>query len=379
MSRTLGLTATRETMKAIHFRVGKRKIDVLLKRKLPEKLRGPILTFGKLAEDALAHSREQNGEKTTAELRLKFKRIGPDFDGRAASSIPKQDIQTWLLDQTDEQEWTPATRNRYQAAFSLAYSEGIANEKLTFNPASLIKRKPENNERVRFLHNGPDNNEEQRLVAAIAERVPFYLPMFLISVPTGMRRSEQIGLKWNDLDLAKDADGRNILTLLKTKPGKTRRFPVNTVDVDCLKVLRERGSGRGYVFLNTEGNPVKTPRDWFEPCVKLAKLEDYTWHCNRHKFASRLVMEGVDLVSVSKFMGHSTIQMTMRYAHLAPDHQKASVDRIVPADWTGLEAYVKAAMSATSSEQVSTKSATRENEELGRWLRVTVKSLKSIS
>jgi integrase len=125
--------------------------------------------------------------------------MAPDVNSRPASGITKQDIQNWLLDETDqteEQEWSPATGNRYQAAFSLAYSVAIANEKLIFNPASLIKRKPENNERLRFLHKELNNDEEKRLVAVVADRIPFYRPMLSISIHTGMRRSEQIALKW---------------------------------------------------------------------------------------------------------------------------------------------------------------------------------------
>jgi integrase len=242
------------------------------------------------------------------------------------------------------------------------YSVAIANEKLIFNPASLIKRKPENNLIVRYLKEEPDNNEEKRLVAVIAKRSPFYLPTFMVSVYTGIRRSEQIALKWPDIDIRKNDHGQNILTLWKTKPGKTRRIPVNKVVIDCLKVLqeRDRSKGRGHIFLNVDGNPVKTPRDWFDDCVKLAGIEDYTWHCNRHTFASRMVMKGADLVTVSQMLGHATIQMTMRYAHLAPDHKMAAVEKIVPDNWTGLSAYIEDAKSSVSENEVSTKSATRE-------------------
>lgn len=76
-------------------------------------------------------------------------------------------------------------------------------------------------------------------------------------------------------------------------------------------------------------------RSGFEQAVKSAKLDDYTWHCNRHSFASRLVMAGVDLRTVAQLMGHKTIQMTVRYAHLAPDHQQNAVERIVESIPTG--------------------------------------------
>ena len=65
-----------------------------------------------------------------------------------------------------------------------------------------------------------------------------------------------------------------------------------------------------------------------------AGLKDFTWYCLRHTFASRLVMAGVDLRTVAELMGHRTIQMTMRYAHLAPAHTLAAVEKLVTTTWT---------------------------------------------
>jgi site-specific recombinase XerD len=62
--------------------------------------------------------------------------------------------------------------------------------------------------------------------------------------------------------------------------------------------------------------------------VRKAKLDNFTFHCIRHTFASRLVMAGVDLRTVQELMGHKTISMTVRYGHLAPQHQLAAVQRL---------------------------------------------------
>jgi site-specific recombinase XerD len=62
--------------------------------------------------------------------------------------------------------------------------------------------------------------------------------------------------------------------------------------------------------------------------VSEAGLSGFTWYCLRHTFASRLVMAGVDLRTVAELMGLKTIQMTMRYAHLAPAHKLAAVERL---------------------------------------------------
>jgi site-specific recombinase XerD len=70
-------------------------------------------------------------------------------------------------------------------------------------------------------------------------------------------------------------------------------------------------------------------RGWFEFALKAAKIEDFTWHCLRRTFASRLVKAGVDIRTVAALMGHKTLQMTMRYAHLAPQHLADAVGRLV--------------------------------------------------
>jgi hypothetical protein len=62
--------------------------------------------------------------------------------------------------------------------------------------------------------------------------------------------------------------------------------------------------------------------------VKKIGIKDFTWHTFRHTFASRLVMAGVDLRTVQELMGHKTLQMTLRYAHLAPKHQLSAVQRL---------------------------------------------------
>ena len=69
-------------------------------------------------------------------------------------------------------------------------------------------------------------------------------------------------------------------------------------------------------------------RAWFERCVEDAGISKFTWHCLRHTFISRLVMAGVDLRTVQELAGHKTISMTVRYAHLAPEHNQAAIEKL---------------------------------------------------
>jgi len=100
------------------------------------------------------------------------------------------------------------------------------------------------------------------------------------------------------------------------------------VVLETLEKLYSASSGTGPVFASAQdGQALLGPRHWFEPAVAKAQVADFTWHCLRHTFASRLVMAGVDLRTVQQLLGYKTLQMTVRYSHLAPEHQLAAVER----------------------------------------------------
>jgi integrase len=300
----------------------KRRTETLQRKKLPEKFNVKGITFRELAADALEHSRAHNGERSTKELELKLPKMIEAFGDMLAENITKQDVTRWLVDEEKKREWRPATRNRWQAAFSLVFRVGLDNEKIERNPAARIKRKTENNGKVRFL----SYDEEAILRQAIIDgsRHPFlYLAALDIALHTGMRMSEQFSLTWNQVDLE-----RRMIHLPNTKNGKPHNVTLNAVALAAFETLRKMASGP-YVFPTRDGVNVKTTRMWFDAAVDRAGLENVTWHTLRHTFASRLVMAGVDLRTVSQAMNHGTIQMTMRYSHLEPEHMTSALDRLV--------------------------------------------------
>jgi site-specific recombinase XerD len=299
--------------------LAKRKTEKLQGKKLPENVRrGPVL-FKELLDDALEVSRAENGAETTYNHGLKFEVLEEHFGNRQAESVNKQEIVRFLMDLADEREWSAATYNRWQTTMSLVFRVGVENEKITFNPASKIKKKTENNGRIRFLA----ENEEKILLRYIEAHYPEHVPAFLISVHTGIRAGEQFRMQWKDIDFA-----RRILTIPKTKNGDIRYLPLNETAFAAVTALSKKRSELPWVFLNSEGGQLRSQRDWFDRVLEATKLPDYTWHCNRHTFASRLVMNGVDLRTVGELLGHRTFQMTMRYAHLAADHKHEAVSRL---------------------------------------------------
>jgi integrase len=305
--------------------LAKRRQETILGKKQPELLRGRALTFNDLCDDAIKHSTAENSEKQTYELRLRIEQIRPAFGSRAADSIRKNEVVEWLTEQAEEREWAATTQNRWQATFSLIFRVGMDNEKIERNPAARIRKKTEGGGRVRFL----SDPEEKRLRAAIERRFAEFLSHFLLSIHTGMRMSEQYGLRWNQVDFA-----RKQLHLIRTKNGDSRTIPLNSIALGALQELRgkETRPGTDPVFPSVRtGDALQGSRGWFSTALEEAKIADYTWHCNRHTFASRLVMAGVDLRTVAELLGHRTLQMVMRYSHLAPEHQASAVDRLVPA------------------------------------------------
>ena len=186
----------------------------------------------------------------------------------------------------------------------------------------------ENNQRLAYL--GPD--EEAALLAAVPET---FRPDFIISINTGLRWSEQMGLRWKDIDLL-----TGFVTVSRSKHGESRRVPINS---PVRAALIDLGSGRrpddsaGRVF---PGRPAQADK-YFPKAVETAKaalkaagkdtsrLDGYVWHSNRHSFASRLVMNGADLRTVQELGGWKSLAMVSRYSHLAPGHLQAAVERIV--------------------------------------------------
>jgi integrase len=121
---------------------------------------------------------------------------------------------------------------------------------------------------------------------------------------------------------------RRVLTVQRSKNGETRHVPLNDAAIVVLRTAEAYKNGSPHVFLAGNGTRLCSPRFWFDAAVEAAGLKNFTWHCLRHTFASRLVMAGVDLRTVQELMGHKTIQMTVRYAHLAPQHRLAAVQRL---------------------------------------------------
>lgn len=169
------------------------------------------------------------------------------------------------------------------------------------------------------------SEEGARVVAATPD--PEERLLVLFALRTGARAGEQRALEWSDLDLATGrvsfrrslSDGDS--DVRPTKSGKLRHVPLAADLLSALKTARglQHLQG-GRVF---PARTVTMMRRVLHAACRRASLRDVRWHDLRHSFASQLVSAGVSIRQVQEWMGHSTITMTMRYAHLAPDQGSA--------------------------------------------------------
>ena len=286
----------------------KRKNEALAGKKLPEKLRRATVSFAEIANDALAYSKANKLSYRTDKVRMET--LLGWFREYPAESITPQDIERRF----EGEKWSAATINRHRALLSLTYRLAIRNGKIKENPARLVRHRLEDNARIRFL--SPE--EETKLREAIENASPERIAELELALNTGLRLSEQYRLRWEDVSFT-----RRTLTIQRSKNGATRHVPLNKAALGALESLAKRTSGSEFVC----GGPT-VPRRWFEPVVRAAGLQAFTWHCLRHTFASRLVMAGVDIRTVQELLGHKTISMTVRYSHLAPKHTLAAVERL---------------------------------------------------
>lgn len=190
-----------------------------------------------------------------------------------------------------------------------------------------------NNKRTRWLR--PE--EEVRLLAA-CDDAPHLRDLVVFLMETGARRGEATGLTWDHVDLSRKP--RGLVRFIETKSGKPRSVPLSRRSFELLQRLhKDRPKDQPHVFLSwhpkwKEGRhsphavPFYEPRGAWDKIRKRAGLEDFKLHDLRHTFASRLVQRGASLFAVSKLLGHAKIDMTTRYAHLAPDELDAAIGRL---------------------------------------------------
>lgn len=212
-------------------------------------------------------------------------------------------------------KYSPATVNRYLAALSHALT--IATNDwgwMEDSPMRKVSKPKEPRGRVRFL----SDDERKALLTACRESGSDYLyPVVVLAIATGMRQGEILDLTWADVNLDKQ-----YLILHETKNGERRRVPLTGLahaEINKLSKVRQIDTNLLFPHATLKDRPFDLRTPW-EAALTKAEIKDFRFHDLRHSTASYLAMNGASLAEIAEVLGHKTLQMVKRYAHLSEAH-----------------------------------------------------------
>ena len=218
---------------------------------------------------------------------------------------------------------SPSTVVRYMAALSHVFSVAVREYGwIESNPMRKVTKPKEPAGRSRFLS---DLERDRLLEACRASDAPYLYPIVVLALSTGMRQGEILGLDWDDVDLRSGT-----VTLRETKNGETRVVPLAG---HALEVMRSHAKVRrldSILVFPSPRDPTKpwSPRAPWNKALAIADLKDFRFHDLRHSAASYLAMNGATPPEIAAVLGHKTLQMVKRYAHLSEPHTRDLVARM---------------------------------------------------
>jgi integrase len=281
--------------------------------------------FGAFADEFLrVYAKNHNKPSTIEGKRIIIeKKLKPAFGGLRLDEIDSRRIEAFVAHHSAAGA-KPMTVNNalivLRRILSLAVEYGLLAKVPTIRKKKVVDLEPD------FL----TFQEAETLLATPAEE-PQWWAMIFLALRTGLRQGELLALKWADVDLEKAVltVRRSVWEGIETEPksGKKREVPLS----GAVEVLKKHRHQRGpYVFCDPDGKPYNKQqcRRPLKRALKRAGLRNIGWHVLRHTFASHLVMRGAPLPSVQKLLGHSTITMTMRYAHTNKTVERDAVSRL---------------------------------------------------
>lgn len=303
------------------------------------------ITLGAFIADTYTTWVKASRPRTAADTLEKLYRHFRTWFPEPLTAITVERVEAWKARRLNEGR-SGATVLRDLFTLSSVLRRAVKEGELTDNPVRCVdKPRIDRRGKVRFL----DQAEESRLRRALMERdlemqnqrtrsnhrrqtrhervLPSLIhfgdhltPAVLLSTNTGLRRGEVLKLRWRSVDFNHrllTVEGRN------AKNRQTRHIPLNEEAMSVLRRWHEQSGTGAHVFDVTTGF-----RATWEKILKRARITQFRWHDLRHHFASRLVQQGVPLNTVRDLLGHSSVGMSLRYAHLAPDQRREAVARL---------------------------------------------------
>jgi integrase len=236
--------------------------------------------------------------------------LGPLYLQDIRSSIISEKKQK-LLTETNLKGTirTKSTCNRYLATLSHLISVCVKQwEWAIENPVRKISREKEPRERTRFL----TSDERSRFLESCKKSENPYLFTFIVLLlSTGCRYNEVRSLKWTDTDLTQGK-----ITITRSKNSDMRSVPIRGIALDLLRDLSAKSLSLGYIFPGKDKSKPLEFRRALRTAIKLAGLKGFRPHDCRHSYATEMLAQGLSLGEIGHLLGHRSVSMTRRYAHL---------------------------------------------------------------
>lgn len=265
---------------------------------------------------------EVKGRRSIESIRHMVRQLRQSFAGRAMESLRGKDVAAHIARRRADGV-SDTSINRELEVLSAAINHcRIQLEWNLPNPTHgrMLKEPPG---RVRWITRA----EAARLIEEAGKlRFAYLSDLLTVALHTGMRREEMLGLEWRRVDLQAGVirlEGKH------TKAGKPRTVPLNkaarTAIVRRARFRAAHCPASPWVFCMKDGRRIREARKGFLSACKTAGIEDLRFHDLRHTCAAWLVTAGVPLSEVRDLLGHASITMTERYAHLAPHRVREAV------------------------------------------------------
>lgn len=217
---------------------------------------------------------------------------------------------------------SPARVNRYISALSHCMNMAVNElEWMQENPLRKISKLREPRGRIRYL----TEEERERLLEACksSDYKPLYL-IVILAISTGARRGEILSLRWADVDFK-----RGQMIVHETKNGERRLLPLTGRAMSLMQDhYKQRSEYSDLIFPYANEDKPQDIRAYFENALAQAEIENFRFHDLRHTAASYLAMNGASLAEIAEVLGHKTLAMVKRYAHLTDAHTKSVVARM---------------------------------------------------
>jgi integrase len=246
------------------------------------------------------------------------------FGGKYLDEITPALVAKFKNDRREES--SPATTNRGLACLRTMINKAKEWDMFSGdNPISKVKLFKEDNKRLRFL----EQEEIDKLLETIDKLAAKYpkqcshlKAIVICAMHTGMRKGEILNLKWRDCDFKRD-----IIYVTETKNGERREIPLDAFLKNTLIAVPKHEKS-AFIFCDKEGKPFGDIKKSFLTALKNSGILNFHFHDLRHTFASQMRMAGVGLDRIAEYLGHKSLQMTQRYAHLSPEYRKRDFDAL---------------------------------------------------